>query len=69
MLAAPRNVLFLLALFYRKGKYLKITHLYYCIMCECTSGPMIVIDILKFDVRYFEEFNHASRILEYSQTK
>lgn len=40
-----------------------------CYMYECTSGHMIVIDILKFDVRYFEEFNHASRILEYSQTK
>lgn len=40
-----------------------------CYMCKCTSGHMIVIDILKFDVRYFEEFNHASRILEYSQTK
>lgn len=68
MLVAPRNVPFLLALFYRKGKNLKITPLV-CYMCECTSGHMIVIDILKFDVRYFEEFNHASRILEYSQTK
>lgn len=40
-----------------------------CYMCECTSGHVIVIDILKFDVRYFEEFNHASSILEYSQTR
>lgn len=38
-------------------------HSLVCYMCECTSGHMIVIDILKLDVRYFEEFNHASSIL------
>lgn len=59
MLIAPRNRL-LLALFYEKEKNYENSSLA-CYMCEYTIGHMIVTDIiLEFDVRYFEEFNHAS---------